>query len=214
MSKLIDLTGIKFGRLTVIKRDLTSKRTKWICKCECGNIKSIMACHLKSGASTSCGCYQKETVREANLKHDKTHTSLHNRWKAIKQRCLNPNNSRYIDYGERGIIICDEWLEFENFYNWSINNGYAENLSLDRKDNNKGYTPDNCRWITVLQNNENRRDTVRVEGLTLNEISQKYNIKKSIVKSRYYLIKHKDNIVTINKILNYANQLPLNEETY
>lgn len=214
MSKLIDLTGKGFGRLTVIKRDLNSKRTKWECKCECGNIKSIQATHLRSGATTSCGCYQKEKAKESNSTHNLTHTSLHNRWKAIKQRCLNPNNNRYEDYGARGITVCNEWLEFKNFYNWSVNNDYRVGLALDRRDNNTGYSPDNCRWVTILKNNENRRDTVKVEGLTLNEISNKYNIKKITVKSRYYLLKNKGKEITVNKILNYANQLPINEETH
>ena len=164
--KFEDLSGCKFGRLTVIQKDAKSKgRTKWICKCDCGNVKSIQATHLKSGATSSCGCYQKERAILCNTIHGKTTTSLHNRWKAIKQRCLNSNNKRYQDYGERGINICDEWLDFRNFEKWALNNGYAENLSLDRVDNDKGYSPDNCRWTDEITQNRNRRDVVYIKDI-------------------------------------------------
>lgn len=187
MGALRDLTGLRFGRLHVIERDISSKgKVRWICKCDCGNMKSIISTHLLSGATTSCGCYQKEKASEANGKHGLSTTSLHNRWKAIKQRCLNPQNNRYDDYGERGISLCAEWCEFQNFYNWAIVSGYKEGLTLDRIDNSKGYYPDNCRWVDYRTNGRNRRSTVKVEGLTLGEIADQYNISYSAIRDRYY----------------------------
>ena len=206
MVKQYDLTNKKYGRLLVIEKDNTSKRTKWICKCKCGNIKSIYHSHLISGATTSCGCYQKEKAKEYKTKHNMTHTSLHNRWKSMKQRCLNTNCKAYKNYGARGIKICDEWLEFNNFYNWSINNGYDEKLELDRIDNDKDYSPSNCRWVTPLINNHNRRITAKIDGISLKDFSIKYNISYQTVHARYYRLKN--NCIEINtyNILNNVNQ--------
>lgn len=214
MSKKIDLKGQRFGRLVVIEQDLTSKRTKWICKCDCGNTKSVQATHLRSGATQACGCYHKEKAREANISHGLTKTSLHNRWKAIKQRCENVNDRKYRDYGARGITICEEWRSFENFLQWSLENGYSEELELDRIDNDKGYYPDNCRWCKTIVNNHNRRITAKIEGLPLKDFATKYNMSYSLVHSRYYELKRKGLEINTYNILTYANQLPLNGETY
>lgn len=214
MSKKIDLKGQRFGRLVVIEQDLTAKRTKWICKCDCGNIKSVQAAHLRSGATQSCGCYHKEKAREANISHGLTRTSLHNRWKAIKQRCENVNDRKYRDYGARGITICEEWRSFENFLQWSLENGYSEELELDRIDNDNGYYPDNCRWCKTIVNNHNRRITAKIEGLPLKDFATKYNMSYSLVHSRYYELKRKGLEINTYNILTYANQLPLNRETY
>ena len=213
MSRFEDLTGRKFGRLIVIERDVTSRRTKWICKCECGNIKSVQATHLKSGATTSCGCYQKEKAKKANTKHGYTGTSLHHRWKAIIQRCNNPKAEKYKDYGARGITVCEEWLKFENFLEWSLKNGYSDDLELDRIDNDKGYEPSNCRWCKTIINNHNRRITVKIEGLPLRDFSRKYNLLYEHTHYIYYRLKSKGINPTTENILKYANQLPINKET-
>lgn len=209
-----DLKGRIFGRLFVIKQDNTSKRVKWICKCECGNYKSISATHLKSGATTSCGCYQKEKASESNKTHNKTHSSLYNRWKSIKQRCNNPNNKSFPNYGGRDIKICEEWMNFENFYNWAINNGYSKELQLDRIDNNGNYEPNNCRWAKAIDNNHNRRNTVKIDGMTIREFSEKFNMTYTLVHTRYYLLKNKGMEINTNNILLYANQLPINDESH
>lgn len=213
MSKLENLKGIKFGRLLVVERDLTTKRTKWICKCECGKIKSIQATHLKSGATTSCGCYQKEKASRANNIHGYSGTSLHHRWKAILQRCTNPKAKAYKNYGARGITICEEWIDFNNFLKWSLENGYSEELELDRIDNDKGYYPSNCRWCSVLVNNHNRRITAKIEGIPLRDFSTMYNLKYEHVHYIYYRLKNKKIDITKNNIMKYANQLPIIKET-
>lgn len=206
MGKIIDLTGQRFGRLVVIKQDTTSKRTKWICECDCGKIKSIQATHLRSGASTSCGCYQKEMARKSNSKHNLTHTSLHNRWKTLKQRCLNPNSNNYKNYGGRGIKLCEEWKEFSNFYDWSIKNGYKQELELDRINNDGNYEPSNCRWIEKVKNGRNRRNTVKIDGMPLKEFSEKYNMDYSLVHTRYYQLKKYNKEINTTNILQYASQ--------
>lgn len=208
MGKFLDIKNKRFGRLVALERDKTSKRTKWLCKCDCGNEKLIQLTHLQSGATTSCGCYQKEIANKSNSKHNKTHTSLHNRWKSMRQRCLNPNNKSYKNYGARGISICEEWSDFNNFYNWALNSGYEENLELDRIDNNKGYTPQNCHWVTSLENNHNRRNTSLIDGIPLKDFSKKYNMELSSVHYIYHRLKLKNIEITTQNILTYANQLP------
>ena len=195
---------MKYGRLTVIETFIEKGRRKAICKCDCGNTKTVQMTHLKSGATKSCGCYHKDRIKETKCTHGKTRTSLHNRWKAIKQRCCNPNNKRYKDYGARGKTLCNDWLEFKVFEKCALDNGYAENLTLDRIDNNKGYSPDNCRWVTTVVNNRNRRTTANIEGKPLKEVSEEYGIKYTTLRDRYYNGK----IKTLQDVLIYVNQLP------
>lgn len=204
MSKRIDLTGQQFGRLTVIERDTSSKRSAWFCRCSCGNIKSVQMTHLRSGATTSCGCYQKERASEASLVHGGSRTSLYNRWKAIRQRCNNPNDRRYKDYGGRGIALCNEWNDYRAFEEWSMNNGYSKELELDRIDNDKGYSPDNCRWVERIVNNHNRRITAKIEGVPLRDFSEKYNMTYVTVHSRYYRLKEEGITPTTESIINYS----------
>lgn len=213
MSKCIDLIGKRFGKLVVMERDLSKKRTAWKCKCDCGNIKNVQACHLLSGATTSCGCYQKERASQANKKHGHTHTSLHNRWKSIRQRCMNPNNQRYEDYGGRGIKLCEEWNNFSNFEKWALENGYEEGMELDRIDNNKGYSPENCRWCNSQTNNNNKRNTVKIDGMTISEFAEYYDINRQTVHYRYYRLKKLNQEISTKNIITYANQLPLNDES-
>ncbi|NLH92400.1 MAG: hypothetical protein GX481_08145 [Atopobium sp.] len=192
MSKKIDLIGQRFGRLTVLKEaKKINGRTAWLCKCDCGNFTTVQTSHLTSGATKSCGCLHRERASKANKTHGFTHTSLHNRWKAIIQRCDNPNNRSYKNYGGRGLSYCDEWKDFESFMKWSIANGYEPSKQLDRIDNNLGYSPENCRWVKPIINNHNRRNTVHVNGMTLRDISEKYQIKYQTIHSRYYEAKKK-----------------------
>lgn len=156
--KFENLAGKRFGKWEVISRaenDKTRKTTKWICKCECGNIKTLEAYTLKSGNSKSCGC-----ARKGNIIHGLGHTRLYRIYCNMKQRCYNPKNSRYHCYGKRGIRICDEWLEnFEKFYYWAINNGYTDELTIDRIDVNGIYEPSNCRWATMLEQAKNKQNS-------------------------------------------------------
>lgn len=184
--RLIDLTGQKFGRLTVLR---VSKReqhdTYWLCKCDCGNIKEVRSRDLRNNVTKSCGCLHKECI----TKHKKCGHRLYTIWQGMKNRCYNTRAEPYQNYGDRGIIVCDEWKsDFMTFYNWAINNGYRDNLTIDRVDNNKNYSPDNCRWTNSKMQNRNTRHirniTINNETQCLSELCEILNIKRGTVYAR------------------------------
>ena len=178
-----DLTGKKFGKLTVLK--FAYKRGYhefYTCECECGKIKDVRKDHLKSGQVVSCGCFRKTNLGNLNRTHGKTETTLYSKYEGMKRRCYNPKDERFKHYGERGITVCQEWLDnFMNFYNWAIQNGYKKNLSIDRIDVNGNYCPDNCRWVNHKTQACNRRTNLKLtynnQTLCIKEWAEKYNIK-------------------------------------
>lgn len=193
-AKFIDLTGKKFGKLTVIKRVGSDKykNAVWLCRCDCGKESIRVTSRLKSGYTKSCGCLSVQKLLERNIKHNQTNTRLYKIYKGLFQRCYVTSNPAYKNYGGRGIKICDEWIDkksgFINFYNWAINNGYKDNLSIDRINNNGNYEPNNCRWSTRKQQSNNRRSnhyiTYNGETHTLKEWSEILNISYSMLNHR------------------------------
>ncbi len=158
MPPLINLTGQRFGRLVVLERDGTrSRRTTWLCQCECGNTHVTTTSYLRSDAPHSCGCLVKEKRERAKWKHGQYGTRLYHIWDNMKRRCNSSQRPDFFRYGGRGITLCSEWFEFRPFYDWAIANGYNDRLQIDRADNNKGYSPDNCRWVTGKANCRNKR---------------------------------------------------------
>lgn len=167
MPKLIDLTGKRFGRLTVIERTKSKgKNTVWLCKCDCGKTTTSDGYQLRKGITVSCGCYHAEQCGKQHKKHGFTRTRLYRIYYKMKERCYKPTNDNFKYYGGLGITICEEWLnDFGAFASWAIANGYADNLTIDRKENTKGYSPENCRWITIQEQQKNRRKRGNKDGI-------------------------------------------------
>lgn len=159
-----DYTNMRFGRWTVLSPSRKSNKKSWICVCDCGNKRNVHEDTLISGRSLSCGCLQREETKNRLTTHNLSKTRLYRIYYGIKQRCFNVKDKRYKDYGGRGITICDEWLnDFVKFYEWSIQNGYDENLTIDRIDNDGNYEPSNCRWATKEEQDYNKRTSIFFE---------------------------------------------------
>lgn len=199
MSKLKDLVGIRFGRLTVISRSddyiaPSGYRTpRWECRCDCGKKVIVLGSNLKRGKTISCGCFSAESIRKTEnhyVKHGGYGTRLYKIWGGMHQRCYNQNDRKYHDYGGRGIVICDEWKEcFESFREWALKNGYESNLSIDRIDNDGIYEPNNCRWATSKEQQNNKRTNVIIningEEHNLMEWCEKTGIPYGTLQARY-----------------------------
>jgi hypothetical protein len=184
--------GQKYGKWKVIKRaGKQGKQPTWLCVCECGNEGIVPSYNLKAGRSTNCGCVRKETLRKMNTTHDHSGSRIHNIWMGMKFRCYNTSGMNYKDYGGRGIEMCEEWKEeFTSFYEWSIENGYNDDLTIDRKNNDLGYTPSNCHWTDRKKqaNNQRKNHYIKYMGevKTLAEWCEQLNLNYSTIKRRIY----------------------------
>lgn len=212
-----DLTGRVFGKWTVLKQaedyiqpSNGKHYAMWLCKCSCsyGTVTAVQGNHLINGESTKCKyCFQdenrkrlieqnknnsldifREPISDEEQKLQDRRKRIYDIWKGMNNRCNNPNNEKYSRYGERGILICDEWKNFDTFYNWAINNGYQDNLSIDRINNNGNYEPNNCRWADniIQQNNKSTNCllTYKDETHTLQEWSRITGIDRRTISNR------------------------------
>ena len=165
-ASFIDISGNRYGRLVAINPIRKNNGIYWVCKCDCGNTTEVLPQHLNRGLIRSCGCLRKDVSSKKNKKHGMSKTRIYKEWKGIKERCLNKNNHAYKNYGGRGITICDEWLGengFEYFCDWAMQNGYQDNLTIERKDVNGNYCPENCCWIPLGEQALNTRNNVYLE---------------------------------------------------
>lgn len=188
MVKKIDLSNKKFGRLFVIKdtgKRSPSKKIIYLCKCDCGKTVEVTGYSLKKGDTKSCGCLRIEMMTT----HGMYRSRLYKIWAGMLSRCDTETATGYKNYGGRGITVCTEWREFENFQQWAFKNGYEENLTIERIDTNGNYEPSNCKWATKKEQNRNKRNNVYVkvkgEKMTLKDVSDRYGMDYKTIRLRY-----------------------------
>lgn len=196
---MVDYTNRVFGRLRVIGRaepktlPCGQKIYMWKCQCECGNIKDVSSDNLRIGKTKSCGCLSAELSRKRRTTHGGTANRKRERiydiWRAMKERCYNPKNISYKNYGGRGITVCDEWRNsYDVFKQWSLSSGYSDDMSIDRIDSSLCYSPENCRWASRKTQNNNTRHNTYITAFgktqTLSQWSEEVGIKTDVISSR------------------------------
>lgn len=183
------LINKQYGRLTVIERvsdqisPCGTHHVAYLCRCECGNEKIIRKSSIINGRTVSCGCYH----IEKSTTHGMKNTRLYRIWQGMKQRCYG-NHCAASNYKNRNITVCNEWLDdFKKFYEWSIQNGYSDNLTIDRINVNGNYEPSNCRWVNYVVQENNRRNNIKIaidgEELTVQQLSKKIQIKETSIRT-------------------------------
>jgi hypothetical protein len=216
---LTDLVGKTFHRFTVIKFLGSENNNRlWECRCSCGTIKTLNTKKIMAGNTRSCGCLVKEKSRLNAIKYSTTHglsknddgsaTRLYTIWLGMKRRCYSKLSKSYKTYGALDIKVCDEWKNsYLNFYTWAISNGYNDNLTIERRNFNGDYAPENCTWIPNSEQAKNRRNNIylNVDGevLTIAECARRKNISRATLK---YRISHGYN-------LNDALNKPINQQS-
>ena len=190
-----EIAGQRFGRLVAVTDvgKTAAGRRLWLFKCDCGKEKHLPSAEVtgKNGPR-SCGCLRKEIMerqQQASRTHCGSKTRLYSIWRSMKKRCYTPSTHEFNNYGGRGITVCEEWLNsFEAFRDWALSNGYADNLTLDRKRSDGNYEPSNCRWATWTEQERNRRNVRMVqysnETLTLTELSERTGVPYPVLYGR------------------------------
>jgi hypothetical protein len=187
---IVNLVGNVYNKLTVIEFDgYRNSNYYWTCRCECNNITVVRVDHLLKDTQ-SCGCIRgpSPTAIESNTIHGMVGTSIYGRWSAMLDRCRNPNHKSYHNYGGRGITVCERWHDFSNFYE-DIKDGYAPTLTIERKDVNGNYDPDNVIWVDMKAQGRNRRNTIYVNyngnDIPLSELAEIIDVSYETLWERY-----------------------------
>lgn len=210
MSKFVDLTGKTYGYLTVIERVENHKdhRAYWKCMCKCGGTTIVPTYRLNDGSTKSCGCKKYESH---NKKHGMRHTRIYETWCGMIKRCYNKNSKSFKNYGGRGIKVCEEWKnDFSAFNTWAVSSGYSDNLTIERINVNDDYKPENCIWITQVQQQRNKTNSVFLEHngqrKHLLQWCEELGMNKGAAKSRYKRAKAKNGHVSFDDVFS----LPVN----
>lgn len=208
MGKVVDLTGQRFGRLVVLKRVNNDNcgKAQWLCQCDCDksgeNLKVVSRSNLKSGNVISCGCFQREWTINNKTTHGLKKKKMYSSWSDMIRRCNDPKHKQYKYYGERGITVCDEWLDVKNFY--KDMGDRPEGYSIERIDVNGNYCKENCCWIPKEKQARNKRNItiLEYEGqiAPLATWAEIFKIKYKIFRKRY------DSGWTIGQILGYEER--------
>lgn len=208
--------GDRFGRLTVIRElkkpvSLINSHHRLIeLRCDCGQEISALLNNLRRGLTQSCGCFRHERQVESNTTHGMSGTHLWHTWVKIRERCSDPQDISYCYYGARGISVCEEWMEFMPFYTWAISNGYNNELTIDRIDVNGNYCPENCRWETMIVQQNNRRNNIRFlfngQMLTIPEICRSFGFPKISHRVIWQKI-HRDGLSINDAVLTYKEYI-------
>jgi hypothetical protein len=184
-----DITGVRFGMLVVQARaGSIGKRAAWLCKCDCGRTSTTLGKYLHSGETTSCGCRKRAVLGESCTTHGKFGTPEYWVWNAMIQRCTNPNNKGYKHYGGRGITVCKRWSSFSNFIS-DMGTRPSDKHTIERKNNNRGYSPSNCSWELGHAQARNKRNTLFVDGTPLVDWAKQNKIPYGTAYARFR--KHK-----------------------
>lgn len=195
MRKKLDLTNERYGRLVVVKEadpyvnSKNEKRRQWECICDCGNVTVVQQANLRRGNTKSCGCLSLEMA----TKHEGKGTRLYNIWRGMRSR-VKESSREHKKYYDKGVKVCDEWEDFAEFKKWSLDNGYTDDLTIDRIDANKDYQPDNCRWVTMSVQNYNKtldhRNKTGVVGVRWLPKDNRWNVRIQDTRINKYLSKN------------------------
>lgn len=190
-----EMVGFRSGRLTVLREEPTEKRgSYWRCECDCGKEVVVRGSFLRSGKTKSCGCLRNELSSQRLTKRNRTHGESHSRlygiWSEMHKRCKNPRHWAYDRYGGRGITVCEEWSNYGTFSTWAKEHGYADSLTIDRRENDGPYSPQNCQWVSRREQARNRSNTLhqQVDGrqIPLSELAESHNISYTTLYSRIH----------------------------
>lgn len=190
MGLIIDLKGQRFGRLLVLTFcGRLNKHSMFRCVCDCGNMTIVTSNNLRRNHTTSCGCFNDEKFRASTRTHGLRNHPLYMCWIGMRNRCYYKKHNRYQNYGGKGIEVCDEWVDnFKAFYIWGMKNGWKRGLSIDRKENDKHYCPENCKFSTIPEQNRNRTTNIHitVNGITrvMKDWATIYGISQTTIKKR------------------------------
>lgn len=181
----IDMTGATAGLWSVLHQAGNTKGggALWLCRCQCGTERAVLGSDLRNGKSVSCGCAgSRATIGERRKKHGLSGKRLYNTWKGMRARCSHP---RWVNYHGKGITVCAEWESFEAFRDWAMTNGYSDTLTIERKDNSLGYTPENCIWADKTVQARNRSIVLRApDGRSWAEVAEAHGISSAIFNNR------------------------------